>query len=317
MDFGVRLTIQGEMGAPAYGLAEYASEMVLKAEELGYDSAWIPDHLNNARVGPGEHGPSLECFTSVTALLMLTKTIIIGPHVFCNTFRNPGLLAKMITTLDEFSKGRIILSIGGGWFKEEAVSYGYPWDDDHDTRLEQVKEATQIIKALWTQDSVTFEGNHYSLKDAYLDPKPHTKPHPPIWVPGESGPAREMVKELGDVWLIYSKSPEIVAEMKKEMSRFCGREIKLAVSAVFVSDPVEEKAFNYAKMFLAEREHRFPRKPTLEDVMANNIIGPLDECQEKVKKYLEAGVDHLIIQPMPPRGGMELFATEILPRFRS
>jgi dimethylsulfone monooxygenase len=89
------------------------------------------------------------------------------------------------------------------------------------------------------------------------------------------------------------------------------------MAAVFVSDPVEEKAFNYAKMFLAEREHRFPRKPTLEDVMKNNIIGPLDECQEKVQKYLEAGVDHLIIQPMPPREGMELFATEILPRFRN
>lgn len=316
MDFGVRLTIQGEMGAPTHGLAEYAREMVLKAEELGYDSAWIPDHLNNARVGPGERGPSLECFTSVTALLMLTEKIVIGPHVFCNTFRNPGLLAKMITTLDEFSRGRVILSIGGGWFKEESVSYGYPWDDDHDTRLEQVREAIQIIKALWARDTVTFEGNHYRLKDAYLDPKPFTKPHPPIWVPGESDPAREMVREFGDAWLIYSKAPEIVAEMKKEMSRFCGREIKLAVSAVFVSDPVEEKALDYAKMFLVEREHRFARKPTLEDIIENNIIGTLDECQDKVQAYFEAGVDHLIIQPMPPRERMELFATEIMTRFR-
>ncbi len=311
------MTVQGEMGAPGSNLAGYACDMAVTAEALGYDSAWVPDHLNNARVGPGEKGPSLECFTSVAALLMKTEKIIVGPHVFCNTFRNPALLSKMITTLDEFSRGRVILSLGGGWFREEALSYGYPWDDDHDIRLEQVREATQIIKALWTQALVTFEGNHYRLKDAYLDPKPYTKPHPPIWVPGESGPAREMVKEFGDVWLIYSKSPEILAEMKKEMSSLCGREIKLAVSAVFVSDPVEEKALDYAKMFLAEREHRFARKPTLEDIIENNIIGTLDECQKKVQAYFEAGVDHLIIQPMPPRERMELFATEIMIRFRS
>jgi len=122
MDFGVRLTIQGEMGAPGDGLAQYAGDMAVRAEELGYDSAWIPDHLNNARVAPGERGPSLECLNSVTALLMRTTRLVIGPHVFCNTFRNPGLLAKMITTLDEFSRGRVILSIGGVWFREEAVS---------------------------------------------------------------------------------------------------------------------------------------------------------------------------------------------------
>ncbi len=317
MDFGVRLTVQGEMGAPGEGLARYAGNMAVRAEELGYDSAWIPDHLNNARLAPGEQGPSLECFTCVTALLMQTKKIVIGPHVFCNTFRNPGLLAKMLATLDEFSHGRIILSMGGGWFKEESVSYGYPWDDDHDIRLEQVREATYLIKALWTQNRVTFKGKHYTMENAYLEPKPYTKPHPPIWVPGESAPARGMVREFGDVWLIYSKSPEIVARMKEEMCEFCGREVPLAISAVFVSDPVEEKALDHAKMFLKEREHRFAVKPTLEGIMQHNIIGTLDECREKVEAYRNAGVDHLIIQPMPPRERMELFADEIMSHFRS
>ena len=316
MDFGVRLTIQGEMGAPGEGLAQYAGDMAVRAEELGYDSAWIPDHLNNARVSPGETGPSLECLTSVTALLMRTTRLVIGPHVFCNTFRNPGYLAKMITTLDEFSRGRIILSIGGGWFREEAVSYGYPWDDDHDVRLDQVREATEIIKALWTQDRVTFRGKYYTLENAYLEPKPYTKPHPPIWIPGESAPARAMVRELGDAWLIYSKAPEVVARMKEEMCELCGREVPLIISAVFVSDTVEEKALDHAKMFLREREHRFPTTPTLDDVIRHNIIGTLDECREKVEAYRQAGVDHLIIQPMPPRERMELFAHEIMSHFR-
>lgn len=315
MDFGVRLTIQGEMGAPGSQLAEYSMKMGIRADELGYDSAWIPDHLNNARVGPGQKGPSLECFTAITAILMKTQKIVVGPHVFCNTFRNPGLLAKMIATLDEISKGRTILSLGGGWFEEEAVSHGYKWEG-HDERMEETREATQIIKALWTQDEVNFEGKYYTFKNAYQLPKPFSKPNPPIWIPGESGIAREMFCELGDFWLIYSKPPEVVAEMKKEMSERAGREIKLAVSAVFVSDRDDSKVLSFAEKFLKEREHRFKVKPTLEKVLSHNIIGTLDECREKVKAYEEAGVDHLIIQPMPPYEGMELFASEIMSYYK-
>lgn len=314
MDFGVRLTVQGEMGAPGSAVAGYSMKTGIRADELGYKTAWIPDHINNARIGNDQKGPSLECYTSITALLMKTKNIILGPHVYCNTFRHPGLLAKMTATLDELSQGRIILSLGGGWFEKEAVSFGYPWED-HSTRMEQTREAYKIIKALWTQDEVTFRGKYYTLENAYQDPKPYTKPHPPIWVPGESKVAREIMKELGDVWIIYSKSPEVVARMKKEMSEFCGREIKLAISAVFVSGMSEEKILAYTQKFVGEREHRFKVKPTLQTVLESNIIGDIEHCKEMVEAYKEAGVDHLIIQPMPPYEGMELFAAEIMSKF--
>lgn len=315
MDFGVRLTIQGEMGAPGSQLADYSMKMGIRADELGYDTAWIPDHINNARLGPGQKGPSLECFTSIAAILMKTKNIVLGPHVFCNTFRNPGLLAKMVASLDEISKGRVLLSLGGGWFEEEAVSHGYKWAG-HDERMEETKEATEIIKALWTQEEVNYDGKYYSYKNAYQLPKPYTKPHPPIWVPGESSIALDMVCELGDVWLIYSKPPEVVAEMKKEMEERAGREIKLAISAVFISDKDDSKVMAFADKFVKEREHRFKTKPTLEKVLSHNIIGNLDECRQKVEAYKQAGVDHLIVQPMPPYEGMELFATEIMPEFK-
>ncbi|MDR0434965.1 MAG: LLM class flavin-dependent oxidoreductase [Gracilibacteraceae bacterium] len=313
MDYGVRLTIQGEMGAPGSQLADYAMTMGMRADELGYATAWIPDHLNNARVGPGQKGPSLECFTSIAAILMKTSRITIGPHVYCNTFRNPALLAKMIATLDEFSKGRTLLSLGGGWFEEEAVSQGFSWDA-HDPRMHAVKEATALIKRLWTEDNVTFAGEYYRYKDAYQLPKPYSKPHPPIWTPGESAIAREIVCQSGDYWLIYSKPPEVMAKLKDSIIKQAGRDIKLAASAVFISDYDDDKMLSLAKNFLKEREHRFKVKPTLENILSHNIIGDLATCRKQVKAYAEAGVDHLIIQPMPPKEGMELFAAEIMPR---
>ena len=100
------------------------------------------------------------------------------------------------------------------------------------------------------------------------------------------------------------------------MNESCDREVPMIVSAVFISDPVEEKALTYAKMFLKEREHRFPTTPTLEDIVQHNIIDTLDESREKVEAYRQAGVDHLIIQPMPPRERMELFAQEIMSHFQ-
>lgn len=313
MKFGVRLTIQGEMGADG-SVADYAVKMGVRADQIGFASAWIPDHLNNARVGNQGTGPCLESWTCMTAILMKTKNLIMGPHVFANHFRHPSLLALMVSTLDQLSCGRVVLSLGGGWFEREAVSLGFPWTD-YDSRMEQTREAYQIIKALWTKDEVSFHGKHYNLNKAYQLPKSYTQPHPPIWVPGESHVAWEIMKELGDTWLIYSKSPQAVAKLKKEMSEFCGRDIKLAVSAVFASSPIESDNIAFARNFAKERQHRFKIKPTVESVLEDNMIGTIERCREKVYDYQEAGVDHLIVQPMPPYSGMELFAKEIMAKF--
>lgn len=314
MKFGVRLTVQGEMGAPGSDIAEYALNMGIKADEWGYASAWIPDHLNNARVGGQKQGPCLESWTCITAILMKTKNIIVGPHVFANHFRHPSLLASMVTTLDQLSHGRTVLSLGGGWFEQEASSLGFPWRE-YDARMDQTREAYQIIKALWTKERVSFQGKYYKLNNAYQMPRPYHRPHPPIWVPGESQTARQIMKESGDTWLIYSKAPQTVAKMKQEMTAFCGREIKLAISAVFAPALTEKDSLAFAQSYAGERQHRFAVKPTVESVLRDNLIGTIEQCRDKVWAYQEAGVDHLIIQPMPPYDGMEIFSKEIMAKF--
>ena len=316
MDFGVRLSIQGDMGAPPSQIVDYATQMALRAEELGYDSAWVPDHVHNARVGPRGRGPVLESWTTMTALAMLTTKLRFAPHVLCNTFRNPALLAKMVATLDAFSRGRFITALGSGWFGAEALSYGWEWQA-HDERAARAREATRVLKLMLTEPEVTFSGDFYRLHNAYLEPRPYTQPHPPIWVPGDSPATREIVAELGDVWLMYSKHPDTVAELRHDMRRRTDREIPIAVSAVFISGQPEEKAEAMLGKFLEERKHRFNRVITRDEVLAGNLIGDAEFCVERISQWIRAGVNYVVIQPMPPLEGMEYFASSVMPAFAS
>lgn len=307
--FGVRLSIQGDMGAPNDQCVDYATRMALRAEELGYDSAWIPDHVHNAR---GRKGPVLEAWTTITALAMRTTRLRFGPHVFCNTFRNPAHLAKMIATLDAFSRGRFIPSLGSGWFAEEALAYGYEWEE-HDERVARVAEAHRILKALWTQDEVTFTGRYYRLRRAYLEPKPYTRPHPPLWIPGDSPATRELVAELADVWFMYSKPPEVVERLREDVERRRGGPVPIAVSAVLISGLSQERSEAMIDQFLAERRHRFGRPLERDEVLAANLIGEPEQVVERLLAWQRAGVSYVVIQPMPPMEGMEYFASTILP----
>ena len=122
----------------------------------------------------------------------------------------------MAGTLDLLSKGRLILSVGAGWYQPEFDAFGLPWES-HKERIEREREAIQIIRALWTQPSVTFEGKYYQLKEASVDPKPVQKPTPPIWVGGDSRQTMELAAELADGWMMHGHSPEEVGRVVGKM----------------------------------------------------------------------------------------------------
>ena len=119
----------------------------------------------------------------MSATATLTKKIKIGQIVTCNSYRNPALLAKMLSTLDVISNGRIELGIGAGWYEKEYLAYGYDFLY-HRERIKQLDESISIIKEMWTKRHASFEGRHYKVKDAICNPKPIQKPHPAIMVGG-------------------------------------------------------------------------------------------------------------------------------------
>lgn len=312
MRFGVRLAVQGEMGASGEGF-DYAKRMAIEAEELGFDSVWLPDHVINAHMD--KRVPMLENWTVLSTLAALTENIKLAGHTFNNSLRHPAVFAKMAATLDVISRGRLIYSLGSAWFRDESESYGLAWDE-HDDRVARLREALLIARALWTEEQTTFQGDFYSLKGAYLEPKPAQEPHIPIWVPGDSEATRTLAAELADVWLLYSKAPSVLREWTADMTqRRGGKPLPMAVSTVSLAglshNDVDEWSVNYAK----ERKHRFTVPPTPQDVLDENLWGSPRECTSRIREYERLGVDHLIIQPIPPLDGMRFFAKEIMPEF--
>jgi len=257
--------------------------------------------------------PMLENWTVLSALSMLTSKVKLAGHTFNNSLRNPAVFAKMAATLDVISNGRVIYSLGSAWFEHETRSYGLQWDA-HEDRVARLREALEISKALWTQAEVDYEGRFYALKKAYLEPKPVQRPHIPIWVPGDSEATRRLAAEIADVWLTYSKAPEVVDEWIADMTkRRGGKRLPMAISTVSLAGLPEAEVDRWSVLYAKEREHRFAVPPTPKDVLNENLWGPREQCIERVRQYQSIGVEHLIIQPIPPLEGMRYFANEIMP----
>lgn len=310
MRMGVRLAVQGEMGAEGASFGQ-TKKMALEAERLGFDSIWLPDHVINAHMNVAV--PMFDSWTILSSLAVLTDRVRLAGHTFNNALRNPAVFAKMAATLDVISGGRLIYSLGSAWFSQEARSYGLPWDD-HDDRVARLRESLLIADALWTQDIATFEGRFASVHEAVLEPKPIQKPRIPFWVPGDSQATRELAAELADVWLLYSKAPDVVASWAAEMTkRRGGKPLPMAVSTVSLVGLRETEVAEWSVKYAKEREHRFPVPPTPEDVLRENLWGPPEKCIERIAAYAAAGVEEVIIQPIPPLRGMYAVAEQIMP----
>jgi F420-dependent oxidoreductase-like protein len=152
-----------------------------QAEELGFESIWLFDHFHTVPEPTDEI--TFESFTSLSALAAITSRIRLGHIVVCNGFRNPALLAKMISTMDVISGGRMELGIGAGWKKDEWLAYGYGFPETRE-RLELLGDALEIVTRMMDPGHATFEGKHASVEDAINVPKPIQQPRVPIMVGG-------------------------------------------------------------------------------------------------------------------------------------
>lgn len=312
--FGIRLNIQGEMGATSSGF-DYALEMARMAEDLGFDSIWIPDHVENAHLDRSK--PILEYWTALTAIGAITKRVRLGGHSMNNSFRHPGLTAKIAATLDHVTNGRVILAPGSGWFAAECKSYGFDgWSDDKSVRIKRLDESLDVIRGLFTTDVFNYEGEYFRFEDAYCNPKPVQSPYPPIWIAGDSPPTRELFKKHGDVWFMYSKSPEKVASLVSEMKeQVTDCPVNVAVSAVGLADKSESETLRWAQAYADERKHRFPIPPTADDILRENLVGDLGQVCERIDQWVEAGTGDIVIQPMPPIEGIRFFGDKVLPKY--
>ena len=175
---------------------ETMTHVAQEAEALGYDSIWLYDHFHTVPTPTQE--VTFECWTSTAALARDTKRVRIGQIVTCNSYRNPALLAKMASTVDALSHGRLDFGIGSGWYEHEYRAFGYDYPDAPE-RLRYLREAIQVILAMWTQDEAVFEGKYYAVNGAINQPKGVQKPHIPLLIGGGGEKVTlRMVAQYGD-----------------------------------------------------------------------------------------------------------------------
>ena len=179
---------------PIHGVYDYRAflETAMLADSLGYDYVTVGDHFYvpnpevYKRVGADPDRPDkLDAWSALAALATQTDRVKLGTRVSPMPFYLPGRLAKTVTAVDIISGGRVILGVGAGTKKDEAMAYGLWWGKHHE-RTERMVEGVEIVRKLWVEDRTTFKGKHYNVVDAPFWPKPVQKPHPPIWFGGES-----------------------------------------------------------------------------------------------------------------------------------
>ncbi len=192
---------------------EYVA-MARAAEEVGFDSIWLGDHLLYGGERP-ESGP-WEAWTMLSALAAVTERVTLGPLVACAGFHPPGLIAKMASTIDEISGGRFVLGLGSGWNDREFRAFSIPIDK----RVSRFEESFAIIRRLLAGERVDFEGRYFTAEDAVLLPPPHRRT--PIMI-GSNGPRMlSIALPHADAWNTwwddYDNDPEAFAELNERIS---------------------------------------------------------------------------------------------------
>jgi F420-dependent oxidoreductase-like protein len=186
---------------------EAMTRVAQTADEEGFDAVWLVDHYDT--VPQPSQEKTFECWTTTAALARDTKRVRIGQMTTCNGYRNPALLAKMASTVDVLSHGRLNFGIGAGWYEHEYRSYGYDYPDTSE-RLQRLGEAVQIIRAMWTQQEATFEGKYYQVHGAINQPKGVQQPHIPLLIAGGGEKVTlKLVAQYGDACNIGGDLPTI------------------------------------------------------------------------------------------------------------
>ena len=283
---------------------EFSKSISITADNIGLDSIYAYDHLIPYYKNDVNKN-IFECLTLLSSLTAITKRIKIGQIVTCNSYRNPSLLAKITSTLDVISHGRLELGIGAGWYGREYEAYGYDFPP-HATRINQLDEAVTIIKAMWSNErSVSFEGKYYKLKDAICNPKPIQKPYPIIMV-GGSGEKYllKVAAKHADRYNLFFGSPSDIKRKISILKEYCKsldsnigtnhhKDIQYSVVLPCIIRDSEEEVNKIIEQY--KREDKTAEQ-YLKGLVGGITIGVPESILKGIHEYLDLGVTHFIFQ---------------------
>src|SRR5919197_276539 len=277
---------------------EFSKSVAISADNLGFHSIYAYDHLIPHYKYDVEKN-IFECFTLLSSAAAITNKIKIGQIVACNSYRNPSLLAKMLSTLDIISNGRVELGIGAGWYEQEYIAYGYDVRSDI-SRIKQLDESLRVIKAMWTAKKASFDGKYYTIKEAICNPKPIQKPHPTIMI-GGSGEKYllKVVARHADRYNLFFGSPD---QMKRKISilkEYCnsiGRDYQEDIQYSVILPCIIRESEDEVNKVLAQNKRKDKSMEEYSQYLVDSVmVGTPERVLQGIRKYLDIGVRHFLL----------------------
>lgn len=316
---------------------EYAKTVIQAAERWGYDTTLIAElYLNDIK---GPESDSLEAWSTAAALAAVTEKIEIMTAVRPG-FHNPAVTAKMAANIDHISNGRFTLNVVSAWWEEEARQYGGIFTE-HDERYERTLEFLDVLKGLWTEETFSYHGKFYDIREARLAPKPVQRPNPILYAGGESERGKEVISSACDAYVMHGGTPEEVERKIRDMRerrKQAGKApfFSFGMAAYVICRPTEEEAQAELARITDVKESSgyagyqdFVNKSQLEqhiqlrDYSVSNrglrpdLIGTPEQIAERILAFEKAGVDLLLLQFSPQLEEMERFAKDVMPNYNS
>lgn len=289
-------------------------------ERLGFEGLFTSDHYLSVS-GAAERG-SNDAWTILSALAARTERIRLGTLVSPVTFRHPAVLAKVATTVDRISGGRVDLGIGAGWWEEEHRTHGFPFPPV-DERMEMLEEQIEIVHELLSKDRFTFEARHYALEDCAFAFKPVQRPHPPIIVGGKGGPRMaRLVARWADEFNTVGGTPD---EVRERFGRVrdavdAGGRAQSSVTTslmtwVYVGADRDELRARVERARSLDPKAG-PFDAYLEDISKDCIVGTPEPAAERISEYAAAGVQRIVLnhELFDDLEMIEMLAAEVFPR---
>jgi F420-dependent oxidoreductase-like protein len=308
------------IGIPADQQWSVMHDVAVSAEVDGFESVWVYDHFHTTPKATQE--PTHEAWTLMGALAVSTSRVRIGQMCTCNGYRPPSYLAKVAATVDVLSGGRLEMGIGAGWYEAEFLGYGYEFPKPS-VRIGQLREAVEIMRRMWTEDEVHFEGEYYTLAGAISQPKPIQQPHIPFWI---AGGGEQLTLRLAAQSASYTNFGDDLEDFKRRSQiladhcRDVGRDFDEIVRSSNFSIVCGESEADVKERLGWLRAHYAERlPPELVDRAVRNasaVTGTPDQITEILQPWKEAGLGYLICylpEVAYDRTGLEWIGREIAP----
>jgi probable F420-dependent oxidoreductase len=294
----------------ARALVDYGVRM----EELGFDSLWVWDHI---LLGVKPNFPIIDSLTTLTAIAARTSRIKLGTGILVLPLRNPVVLAKQLSSMDQLSNGRLLMGMASGWYKREFDAVGVPFDQ----RGKIMDENLEILTRFWTEDLVSGEWPHHSIPAGVMYPKPVQKPRPPILIGGYVDRVLKRAAVAGDGWLTYFYKPDSFAAAWAKIRGFAseaGKDPDALLNAAQLPIMVGKSRADVEARMMEWLGTEWDYASWSDSTKDSAILGTVDECVAQLREHLAVGVQKIIFVPYRYEAEqIDIIAREIIPRLKA